>query len=68
MSKYYVNNNAQNSGDHEVHVEGCSFLEMAKNTTFLGNFPSCKGAVAEAKKTYSTSDGCAYCCKECHKR
>ena len=26
MASYYVNNNAQSNGDHEVHTTGCSWL------------------------------------------
>jgi hypothetical protein len=26
MSRYYVNKNAQENGDHEVHTTGCSFM------------------------------------------
>lgn len=26
MARYYVNNNAQANGDHEVHELGCTFM------------------------------------------
>ncbi|KOS04809.1 hypothetical protein AM493_01185 [Flavobacterium akiainvivens] len=65
MKTYYVNNNSQPNGDHEVHESGCSFMPSDKKN--LGQHPSCKEAVAEAKKTYSKSDGCWYCCPSCHK-
>jgi hypothetical protein len=45
MDKYYVNNNAQSNGDHEVHKNGCSYLKLAKNTKYLGEFYSCSPAV-----------------------
>ena len=63
---YYVNDNAQDNGDHEVHVQGCSWLDQVKSKTYLGQFENCKDAVKEAKKTYTQSNGCAYCCPECH--
>lgn len=66
MALYYVNNNAQSSGDHEVHVSGCVWLAKAHSTKYLGDFASCYGAVAEAKKYYSTADGCATCCSACN--
>lgn len=67
MSKYYVNNHAQASGDHEVHKEGCSWLNQVVSKNYLGDFSSCSGAVTEAKKTYPTADGCAYCSPSCNK-
>lgn len=65
---YYVNTNAQANGDHEVHEDGCSRMPLIFNRKYLGSFSNCKDAVEEAKKTYSTADGCYYCCKECHSR
>jgi hypothetical protein len=64
MAKYYVNNNAQANGDHEVHVEGCSWMPSDKK--YLGDFSSCQEAVKEAKKTYSKSNGCYHCSNACH--
>lgn len=66
MAKYYVNKNAQTNGDHEVHTTGCSFLPNPENRKYLGEFTSCAPAVREAKKTYSQSNGCYYCCNSCH--
>ena len=50
MAKYYVNKNAQNNGDHEVHKTGCTFMPEPENRLYLGDFASCHGAVREAKK------------------
>ncbi|NHM05692.1 hypothetical protein G4D82_00520 [Flavobacterium sp. CYK-4] len=66
MKKYYVNKNAQPNGDHEVHDQDCPDLPIAENRKYLGEFSNCKAAVAEAKKTYSKSNGCKTCSKECH--
>jgi hypothetical protein len=66
MTKYYVNNNQQSNGDHEVHESGCTWLARAQNTTYLGDFSNCQGAVAAARKIYKTSNGCAFCAKTCH--
>lgn len=65
-SKYYVNNNSQPNGDHEVHKEGCTYMPSDKK--YLGEFDNCADAVKEAKKTYSKSDGCKYCASPCHTR
>jgi len=64
MASYYVNDNAQPNGDHEVHVSGCAYFPS--NPTYLGEFSSCAPAVTEAKKKWSQSNGCYYCCRPCH--
>jgi len=67
MPDYYVNDRAQDdSGDHEVHEEGCSWLNMVHSKTYLGYYASCTGAVAKAKTIYPSSDGCVHCCSACH--
>jgi hypothetical protein len=68
MPQYYVNDNAQENGDHEVHEEGCSWLDMVVSKTDLGSFTNCSGAVAKAKRIYPTADGCKHCSPECHTR
>lgn len=67
MAKYYVNKNAQNNGDHEVHKDGCAHMPSFENKQYLGEFSSCKGALVEAKKYFSSADGCYHCSYECHK-
>lgn len=64
--KYYVNNKAQSTGEHEVHTANCSFLPSDRK--YLGEFNNCDDAVKEAKKTYTKVDGCYYCCNSCHKK
>ncbi|OYP03536.1 hypothetical protein CI599_10070 [Vibrio cholerae] len=66
MIHYYVNKNAQTNGDHEVHTSVCSHLPAEHNRLYLGMFANCRDAVREAKKTYSKSNGCYYCCNLCH--
>lgn len=66
MARYYVNNNSQSNGDHEVHVSGCN--HMPSDTSYLGSFTNCKDAVRAAKKIYPTADGCYWCSRECHTR
>ena len=57
MAKYYVNDNAQSNGDHEVHKEGCYWLGQANSVTPLGECSSCHEAVRKAKKIYPQSKG-----------
>ena len=66
MSWYYVNDNAQSNGDHEVHVTGCSFLPAQQNRTYLGDFSSCNPAVREARRYFTQVNGCFYCSNPCH--
>jgi hypothetical protein len=68
MPNYYVNKNAQPTGEHEVHQDGCPTPASPFNRQALGWFASCRPAVVEARKYYSNVDGCANCCPECHKR
>ena len=68
MPKYYVNDNAQPTGEHEVHKEGCKYLKEIISKTDLGNHYTCKEAITAAKKKYSNVDGCYYCCNDCHKK
>ena len=64
MKKYYVNNQAQANGDHEVHHEYCTYLPQ--NKTFLGDFADCRLAVKAAEKYYRQVNGCLTCSTECH--
>ena len=66
MARYYVNDNAQSNGDHEVHTTGCSWLPQPHNRTYLGDFYSCHPAVREARKYYDRVNGCYYCSNACH--
>ena len=67
MDYYYVNKNAQSTGEHEVHVSGCSHLPDSENRLYLGLFSNCQDAVKEANKIYLNVDGCYYCCRPCNK-
>ncbi len=66
MAWYYVNDNAQPNGDHEVHVYGCSWLALVVNKTYLGDYTSCSPAVTKARTIYSQCNGCFYCSNACH--
>ncbi|MBP1221650.1 hypothetical protein JOD96_000208 [Flavobacterium sp. 1355] len=66
MKNYYVNKNEQLNKDHEVHTSDCVYVPTPLNRVYLGIFSECKPAVAEAKKTYTKSNGCKTCCPDCH--
>lgn len=63
---YYVNDNAQTNGDHEVHRDGCQYLPTPANRTYLGSFDNCSGAVTAAKKHDKQVNGCYTCSRACH--
>lgn len=64
--KYYVNDNAQYNGGHEVHDEKCAYYPRLKNKTYLGEYESCKNAVRAAEKIHRQVNGCIFCCLPCH--
>lgn len=66
MARYFVNDNAQNNGDHEVHVSSCPYFSRIISKTYLGDFMSCRPAVAAAKRIYPQSNGCWTCSRPCH--
>lgn len=68
MNQYYVNKNAQPTGEHEVHVEGCPTPPNIANRFPLGSHWSCKDAIAAAKRYYFNVDGCKHCIPACHTR
>ncbi|WP_315823479.1 hypothetical protein [Paraflavitalea speifideaquila] len=64
--KYYVNNEAQSNGDHEVHIESCPYFPRMKNKRYLGEYDSCVEAVRAAKYIHHQANGCKTCCSLCH--
>jgi hypothetical protein len=64
MTNYYVNDNAQPNGDHEVHRDGCTYMPV--NKKYLGHFDNCRDAVNAARRYHSQVNGCYYCSIECH--
>ena len=67
MDTYYVNKNALPNGDHEVHRHSCEMLPDEKVLEYLGEYSTCQEAIKKAKKLYLAVDGCAFCCRTCHK-
>lgn len=68
MDSFYVNKNAQPTGEREVHTSTCPYLPAPENRIYLGAFSTCTAAMIEAKKYYNNVDGCRYCCGSCHTR
>lgn len=66
MASYYVHKQTDDEGDHEVHKTGCIKMPKEENRIYLGEFSNCWDAVNAAKRIYSNSNGCYYCCRECH--
>lgn len=70
MNFYYLNKNAQPTGEHEVHKSGCYRMPEEENCIYLGLFSNAIKAVEKAKTMYSDAiiDGCYYCSEEAHRR
>ena len=66
MPNYVVNKNPQRTGEHELHLLGCIYQPDVKNSIEVGYHPNCRSALEQAKKIFANTDGCAYCCPECH--
>ncbi len=67
MAQYWVNMNVGGTDDHEVHMFGCPWMPQPQNREYLGDYPSCKPAVDEAKRRgYSKANGCIHCAPVCH--
>ena len=69
MASYYINPQAQSdSGDHEVHRQGCYWLTLISNPYYLGDFYDCHPAVAKARSLYPSwkINGCYHCSEDCH--
>ena len=62
MARYYVDVNASIDGQNEVHTSGCNRLPSIRDRIFLGDFLSCRRAVAEARHYYEEVTGCHLCC------
>ncbi len=66
MAKYYVNKNAQDTGEHEVHKSGCSHLPDSENRVYLGEFDVYQEAVHKAIDFFYNVEGCFLCLNDCH--
>lgn len=70
MPQFCVNKSAQPSGEHDVHNlnSGCSLLPNFENRIVLGSHSGYEGAMREARKHFSSIDGCPECATECNER
>ena len=68
MEYYYLNQNAQPTGEHEIHKASCKFLTHMSNCIKLGYFYRAYDALIAARKYYNNVDGCYYCSPEIHKK
>ncbi|WJV30245.1 hypothetical protein QTG56_03655 [Rossellomorea sp. AcN35-11] len=47
MAQFYVNQNQQSNGEHEVHMEGCDFMPFEKKS--IGTWRSLKLLKCDSK-------------------
>lgn len=66
MPNYYVNTDAQSTGEHEVHQIDCNHGPAADKRRSIGWYSSCSSAIEQAKKLYMKVDGCYFCSNACH--
>ena len=64
VDSYYVNKKAQRTGEHEMHLQGCSYFH--KKRLYVGEFSDCHDAIGKALEIYHDVDGCYRCMNECH--
>ena len=64
MYKYYVENNVEPGAQNYVHREGCEHISIPEGRLCLGKHADVFMAIAEAKRKYPESKGCASCCVE----
>lgn len=68
MKEYYVNDNPQPTGEHEVHTTECPVFAQIASKTRLGYYNTCHEAVTAARAIYGNVDGCKLCVPNCHTR
>jgi hypothetical protein len=66
VQHYYINTHEQVNGQHVVHVPRCNYFPEEKDRIYLGAFTSCHDALKAAKSHYDKSNGCPWCCTDCH--
>ena len=66
MAAYYVDENVQEHGYHEVHSASCSQLPHERDLLYLGEFSSCTPAIVRANTLYVKVTGCSMCATPCH--
>lgn len=67
MNYFYLNRNADQNGNNEVHTDSCSWLPAPENRYPLGYFINGIEAVNYAKSIgWSNADGCFFCANEAH--
>ena len=66
--KYFVSKTPEETGEHEVHAEGCPKIPSVIHRKYIGEYLSCKDAVSDAKGFYYPVDGCKFCSPNCHSR
>ncbi|QZT37387.1 hypothetical protein K5X82_00495 [Halosquirtibacter xylanolyticus] len=64
MKSYYINNQYQSEGVHEVHTADCPFLPGSIDRRYIGAYKNVDMAIHNAQSEYSHVESCAYCCKK----
>jgi hypothetical protein len=62
MNKYYLENDENTNGEHEIHMISCNYKSKIDNLIFIGLFTECKYALLEAQEIFKRVNGCSFCC------
>jgi hypothetical protein len=62
MDYYFVNKEALENGDHEIHSGGCRRCSSDRNRIYLGFFLDCGDALTIAGRFYDRVILCRLCC------
>lgn len=62
MAEFYVEINAQDNGEHVVHISECSLLPSKETMQYLGSISNTKSAVKKAAELLrKQASGCSHC-------
>ena len=67
MANYYVNTQAEESGDHKLHTSGCPYLPDTTHRLELGDHNSDHSALRAARRHFENVGGCLSCSPDLHK-
>ena len=65
---YFLDENSQANGDHEVHRAGCPYLPSENSIKALGEHYSFQSAISQAQAYYTQVEACSYCRFDYHRQ
>lgn len=65
MKKFYVSDNPDETGMHQIHDEDCIHLPPIFYRKYLGRFDISFEAMETARRYFKRVKGCQHCTSEC---